>query len=74
MKGLTMEKEHIDKSMLYEEIAKLEELARNCVLDTPINSTDYLIYFTQLNERTALKHKIADYPVADVVPVVHGKW
>lgn len=69
-----MEKEYIEKAKLYKEIAELEELARKSVLDTPTNSPDYSRYYAQLNERTALKHKIADYPAADVAEVVHGKW
>lgn len=69
-----MEKEYIEKAKLYKEIAELEELARKSVLDTPTNSPDYSRYYAQLNERTALKHKIADYPAADVQEVKHGKW
>ena len=72
-KVLTMD-EYIDKGALYEEIAQLEELARNRYLDTPSNSPAYPRYMAQMQERTALKHLIADFPVSDVVPVRHGRW
>ena len=65
-----MSKEYIDKSALYEKIAQLEELARNRYLETPSSSLCFSRYMTQLNERTALKHIVADFPSADVVPVV----
>ena len=66
--------EYIAKTALYGEVAKLEELARNRYLDTPSNSPAYLRYTAQMQERTALKHLIADFPAADVVPVRHGRW
>lgn len=66
--------EYIDKGALYEKIAQLEEIARNRYLDTPSNSPAYQRYLAQMQERTALKHLIADFPAADVVPVRHGKW
>ena len=66
-----MSKEYIDKSALYEKIAQLEKLARNRYLETPSNSPCYSRYMTQLNERTYFKHIIADFPAADVEPVVH---
>ena len=69
-----MSKEYIDKSALYEKIAQLEELARNRYLETPSSSLCFSRYMTQLNERTALKHIVADFPSADVAPVVHGRW
>ena len=66
--------EYIDKGTLYEKIAELEELARNRYLDTPSNSPAYPRYMAQMQERTALKHLIADFTVADVAPVRHGRW
>ena len=66
--------EYIDKGTLYEKIAELEELARNRYLDTPSNSPAYPRYMAQMQERTALKHLIADFTVADVAPVRHGYW
>ena len=66
--------EYIDKSALYEKIAQIEELAMNRYLDTPSNSPCCSRYMEQLNERTAFKHIIADFPAADVAPVVHGRW
>ena len=67
-------KEYIEKAMLYKEIAELEELARKRALDTPTNSPAYARYVAQLNERTKLKHKIYDFPSADVDKVSHGEW
>lgn len=66
--------EYIERNALYEKIARLEELARNRVVDTPSTSPAYMRYVVQLNERTALKHLIFDTPAADVAPVVHGRW
>ena len=69
-----MSKEYIDKSALYEKIAQLEKLARNRYLETPSSSLCFSRYMTQLNERTALKHIVADFPSADVAPVRRGRW
>ena len=66
--------EYIEKNTLYKKIADLEVLARNRYLDTPSNSPAYSRYMAQLNERTRFKHMVADFPAADVAPVVHGKW
>ena len=60
--------EYTDKSALYEKIAQLEELARNRYLETPSNSPAYPRYTAQMQERTALKHLIADFPAVDAVP------
>lgn len=61
----------ISRSAVYNKLLELEELARNRVLDTPTNSPCYQRYVAQLNERTALKHLIADEPTAyDVDKVV----
>lgn len=57
--------ELIDKAALYNKIAELEELARNRVVDTPTSSPAYQRYSTQLTERTALKHLIADTAAVD---------
>lgn len=66
--------EYIERNALYEKIARLEELARNRVVDTPSTSPTYMRYVGQLNERSALKHLIFDTPAADVAPVAHGRW
>ena len=65
--------EYIDKGALYEKIAQLEEIARNRYLDNPSNSPAYQRYIAQMQERTALKHLIADFPAVDAVPVVRCK-
>lgn len=72
--AVTAMAEYIDKSVLYEKIAQLEEPARNRYLDTPINSPFYSRIITQLNERTFFKQFIADFPAADVEPVKRGRW
>lgn len=64
--------EYVNKNVLYEIIAQLEELARNRYLDTP--SLYYPMYMTQLNERAYFKQIITDFPTADVEPVRHGRW
>ena len=68
-------KEYIDKAELYKEIAKLEELARKRYLDTPNNSPAYPRYIAQMDERTALKHLIADFPTIDPESLrERGQW
>lgn len=57
----------IDRAELYKHMAELEELARNRVCYTPSNSPAYMRYVAQLNERTYLKHKVADAPAIDPV-------
>ena len=54
----------ISREALYNEIVRLEELARNRVRDTPSSSPCYMRYVAQLNERTALKQLVIDAPVA----------
>ena len=44
--------EYINKADLYNEIAKLEEMARDRYLDTPLGSPAHTRYQSQLNERT----------------------
>ncbi len=58
----------ISRKYLYDKMLEKEELARNRVLDTPTHSPAYLRYVAQLNERTALKHEIADAPAVEAVP------
>ena len=64
----------ISRLALYHEISKMEDLARQRVLDTPISSPAYMRYVAQMNERTTFKHMIADAPSVEAVPVVHGEW
>ena len=66
--------EYIDKSALYEEISRLEEISRDKYLETPSNSPCYSRYMAQSNKCTAFKHIIADFHSADVAPVRHGRW
>ena len=63
----------ISRSALYNKLVELETLARNRVLDTPINSPCYQRYVSQMNERTMLKELVADLPTAyDVEKVVEA--
>lgn len=62
--------EYIEREALYQKVAELEMLARDRYLDTPTSSPVYPRYMAQLGERTHLKFLIADFPAADVVPVV----
>ena len=58
----------ISRKYLYDKMSEKEELARQRVLDTPTHSPAYLRYVAQFNERTALKHEIADAPTVEAVP------
>lgn len=61
----------ISRSALYNKLVELETLARNRVLDTPINNPCYQRYVSLMNERTRLKELVADLPTAyDVDKVV----
>ena len=61
----------ISRSALYNKLVELETLARNRVLDTPINNPCYQRYVSQMNERTRLKELVADLSTAyDVEKVV----
>lgn len=54
----------ISRSALYNKLVELETLARNRVLDTPINNPCYQRYVSQMNERTMLKELVADLSTA----------
>lgn len=62
----------IDADKLYEQLREDEELARNRVLDTesslpyPNNlNPSYTRYVAQMDERTRLKHMVADAPTIE---------
>ena len=65
----------VDADVLYEQIAKKEELARQRVLDTPSMmpngnlNPSAIRYTAQLDERTQMKFMIADAPIIDAIPV-----
>ena len=59
----------ISRKYLYDKMSEKEELARQRVLDTPTHSPAYLRYVAQFNERTALKHEIAEAPTVYAVPL-----
>lgn len=65
--------EYIERERLYNELCRLEDLARGRVTDTPTNSPAFARYNAQLSERTTLKHLVLDAPAADVEPVVRCK-
>lgn len=69
----------IDADALYEKVQHDEELARNRVLDTestlpyPNNlNPSYTRYAAQMDERTRLKHMIADAPTIEP-EIIHCK-
>ena len=66
--------EYIKKNALYEKIAQLEEFSRDRYLKIPSDSPCRSRYMAELVERTYFKRIIADFPAADVAPVVHGVW
>lgn len=68
-----MSNDLISRIAVYNKLLELEEWARNLVLDTPTNSPCYQRYVEQLNERTALKHFIADVPAVYDVDKTGGK-
>lgn len=63
-----MSNDLISREALYNEVVRLEELARNRVCDSPPTSPCYMRYVAQLNERTALKQLILNAPVAYPLP------
>jgi len=71
----------IDADLLMKEVAEGEDLARKRVLDTestlpyPNNlNPAYTRYLAQMDERTKMRHMLADAPTVDAVPVKHGYW
>jgi hypothetical protein len=71
----------IDGEALYKQIAESEEKARDMFLDTSSSlpcptyiNPAYTRYNERLNERTRLKHMIADAPTIDAVQVVRCKY
>jgi predicted RNA-binding Zn-ribbon protein involved in translation (DUF1610 family) len=69
----------IDADALYEQLKQDEEMARNRVLDTesslpyPNNlNPSYTRYVAQMDERTRLKHMVADAPTIEERKT--GKW
>ena len=70
----------IDADALYEQLKQDEEMARNRVLDTesslpyPNNlNPSYTRYVAQMDERTRLKHMVADAPTIEPERK-KGKW
>ena len=66
----------IDANALYEQLKQDEEMARNRVLDTesslpyPNNlNPSYTRYVAQMDERTRLKHMVADAPTIQPEPL-----
>ncbi len=65
----------VDADVLYEQIAKKEELAQQRVLDTPSMmpngdlNPSAIRYHTQSDERTQMKFMIADAPTIDAIPI-----
>lgn len=49
-----------DFEKLYADMSEREELARQRVIDTPLNSPCYMRYVAQLNERTSFKEMLYD--------------
>ena len=66
--------EYINKSKLYEEIVRLEELARDIYLNTPSSSPMHERYKQQMLERTNLKLLVSEFETENVVPIIYGKW
>lgn len=63
--GIPLPKGHGDLKdfqKMYADMTEKEELARQRVIDTPINSPCYMRYVAQLNERTAFKEMLFDAP------------
>ena len=73
----------IDADALYEQLKQDEEMARNRVLDTesslpyPNNlNPSYTRYVAQMDERTRLKHMVADAPTIEpeIIRCKDCKW
>lgn len=71
--------EYIDKAKLYNKLREREGVIQKRVDETPVTingalSPCYTRYSAQLNEVTRCRELVADFPTADVKPVLHGKW
>lgn len=67
--------EYIDKAKLYYTIAERENDYRSSLLKEKNYQTAVALQLQGLvNATTLIKHIVADYPSADVKPVVYGEW
>lgn len=67
--------EYIEKAKLYNTIAERENDYRSSLLkENNYNTASALQLQGLLNATTLLKYLVADYPAADVKPVVRGEW
>ena len=66
--------EYIGKSAIYEKFAELECEAREKLIRTASGTSAYIRNSTWLSAFTMAKHIAADFPAADVAPVVYGRW
>ena len=69
--------EYIDKAKLYNKLREREGVIQTRVDETPatINgalSPCYTRYSAQLNEVTRCRELVADFPIADVIPIPDG--
>lgn len=67
--------EYIEKAALYKRIADYEQERMKALFsEKNFNRPQAREKQGLLNSATIIKHMVADIPVADVRPVVHGKW
>lgn len=65
--------EYIEKAALYRKISELEKSARDRVIRVPLTNLSLSCSMAILNGYTVMKHMVADFPAADVLPVVRCK-
>lgn len=66
--------EYIDKDALYKEILLLENCKRELAEEKEIDEYAFLKRQQVLEVAIYYKQFVANFPTADVAPVVHGRW
>ena len=66
--------EYIDKTALYKEILLLESCQRELAEEKEVDEYTFIKRQQALEAAICYRQFVANFPAADVAPVVHGKW
>ena len=66
--------EYIDKTALYKEILLLESCQRELAEEKEVDEYTFIKRQQALEAAICYRQFVANFPAADVAPVVHGEW
>lgn len=66
--------EYIDKTALYKEILLLESCQRELAEEKEVDEYTFIKRQQALEAAICYRQFVANFPAADVAPVVHGRW